>query len=108
MSILTSLRAVSYLAPNWFGLYQAITAYLGRVLQLEIQLHLSECDPLQDPRAVSFDKSKKLVNIVRDKSLSNCDRSMTISTEYIECARSHHRQIRRSITHAYSRMIFIK
>ncbi|WP_375467660.1 hypothetical protein [uncultured Nostoc sp.] len=42
MSILTSLRAVSYLAPNWFGLYQAIAAYLGRVLQLEIQLHLGE------------------------------------------------------------------
>ena len=49
MTILTSLRAVSYLAPNWFGLYQAITAYLGRVLQVEIQLHQGECDPLQDP-----------------------------------------------------------
>lgn len=49
MTILTSLRAVSYLAPNWFGLYQAIAAYLGRVLQVEIQLHQGECDPLQDP-----------------------------------------------------------
>ncbi|YAF97995.1 MAG: phosphate/phosphite/phosphonate ABC transporter substrate-binding protein [Nodularia sp. CChRGM 3473] len=49
MTRITSLRAVSYLATNWFGLYQAIAAYLGRVLQVEVQLHQSEYDPLKDP-----------------------------------------------------------
>ncbi|MFM7364996.1 MAG: phosphate/phosphite/phosphonate ABC transporter substrate-binding protein [Cuspidothrix sp.] len=48
MTKITSLRCVSYLAPNYFGLYQEITAYLGRALQVETQLHQSECDPLQD------------------------------------------------------------
>ncbi|MFQ4141299.1 phosphate/phosphite/phosphonate ABC transporter substrate-binding protein [Chlorogloeopsis sp. ULAP02] len=47
--VLPRLRAVSYLAPNWFGFYQAITAYLGRVLGLETQLYQGECDPLEDP-----------------------------------------------------------
>jgi phosphonate transport system substrate-binding protein len=49
MSILPKLRAVSYLAPNWFGFYQAITTYLSRVLGLEIKLNQGECDPLEDP-----------------------------------------------------------
>nr|WP_269635092.1 AraC family transcriptional regulator [Mastigocladopsis repens] len=35
-------------------------------------------------RAVSFHKGKKFVNIIREKSMSNCDGSMTITTEYIE------------------------
>ncbi len=43
------LRVVSYLAPNWFGFYKAVVVYLGRVLQVETQLHQGECDPLEDP-----------------------------------------------------------
>ncbi|MDF5712613.1 MAG: PhnD/SsuA/transferrin family substrate-binding protein [Rhizonema sp. NSF051] len=42
------LRVVSYLAPNWFGFYKEITAYLNRVLGVETQLHQGECDPLED------------------------------------------------------------
>ncbi|MBH8551409.1 PhnD/SsuA/transferrin family substrate-binding protein [Nostocaceae cyanobacterium CENA357] len=49
MTILTKLRIVSYLAPNWLEFYQAIAAYLGRVLEIETQLHQGECDPLKDP-----------------------------------------------------------
>ncbi len=49
MTILPRLRAVSYLAPNYFGFYQETTAYLGRVLGLETQLHQGEYDPLVDP-----------------------------------------------------------
>ncbi|MEH2305293.1 hypothetical protein, partial [Nostoc sp.] len=36
--------------------------------------------PLFKGRAVSFHKGKKFVNIMREKSLSSCDGSMTIST----------------------------
>lgn len=43
------LRVISYLAPNWWGFYQAIAAYLGRVLQVEIQIEPGKCDPLEDP-----------------------------------------------------------
>ncbi|WP_375514508.1 PhnD/SsuA/transferrin family substrate-binding protein [uncultured Nostoc sp.] len=43
------LEITSYLAPNWFGFYQAIAAYLGRVLKLEVQLQQGEYDPLEDP-----------------------------------------------------------
>ncbi|BBD63975.1 ABC-type phosphate/phosphonate transport system periplasmic component-like protein [Nostoc commune NIES-4072] len=42
------LQITSYLAPNWFGFYQAIAAYLGRVLKVEFQLQPGECDPLED------------------------------------------------------------
>jgi len=49
MSIYKRLRIISYLAPNWFGFYQAIAAYLGRVLKVETQLQQSEYDPLKDP-----------------------------------------------------------
>ena len=49
MTIPSKLRIVSYLAPNFFDFYAAITAYLGRVLQLKTQLHQGECDPLEDP-----------------------------------------------------------
>jgi phosphonate transport system substrate-binding protein len=45
MSIDKRLGIVSYLAPNWFGLYQAIATYLGRVLQVETQLQQSQYDP---------------------------------------------------------------
>ncbi len=43
------LRLVSYLAPNMFGFYEAVGAYLGRVLGLEPQLVQSQYDPLEDP-----------------------------------------------------------
>jgi phosphonate transport system substrate-binding protein len=43
------LRIISYLAPNWFGFYKDIMAYLGRVLGVETQLQQGECDPLEDP-----------------------------------------------------------
>jgi phosphonate transport system substrate-binding protein len=49
MSIYKSLRVISYLAPNWFGFYQAIAIYLGRVLKIEFQLQQGEYDPLEDP-----------------------------------------------------------
>lgn len=42
--------------------------------------------------------AKKFVNIMRDKSLSSCDGSMTISTEYVESDRSHNREIGWGIT----------
>jgi phosphonate transport system substrate-binding protein len=50
MSIDKRLGIISYLAPNWFGLYQAIATYLGRVLQVETQLQQSQYDPLEDPQ----------------------------------------------------------
>ena len=43
------LRVISYLAPNWFSFYKEIVGYLGRVLEIETQLHQGECDPLEDP-----------------------------------------------------------
>lgn len=43
------LQIVSYLAPNWFGFYKAVLAYLGRMLGVETQLIQGECDPLDDP-----------------------------------------------------------
>ncbi|MBD2166368.1 PhnD/SsuA/transferrin family substrate-binding protein [Calothrix membranacea FACHB-236] len=43
------LQAISYLAPNWFGFYEAVLAYLDRVLGAETQLKQGECDPLLDP-----------------------------------------------------------
>lgn len=46
---LTQLKAVSYLAPNWFNFYETILAYLGSVLGVETQLYQGECDPLEDP-----------------------------------------------------------
>lgn len=46
---LTKLRAVSYLAPNWFNFYETVLAFVGRVLGVETQLHQGECDPLEDP-----------------------------------------------------------
>ncbi|ABA24611.1 ABC-type phosphate/phosphonate transport system periplasmic component-like protein [Trichormus variabilis ATCC 29413] len=49
MTIDKRLCLVSYLAPNWWQFYQAIATYLGRVVQMEIQLQPGECDPLEDP-----------------------------------------------------------
>ena len=43
------LSLVSYLAPNMFGFYQAVGAYLGRVLGIETQIVQSHFDPLHDP-----------------------------------------------------------
>lgn len=49
MSQPDKLRLVSYLAPNMFGFYEAVGAYLIRVLGIETQLVQSEYDPLEDP-----------------------------------------------------------
>jgi phosphonate transport system substrate-binding protein len=49
MNLDTGLKIISYLAPNWLEFYQAIAAYLGRVLEVELQLKQGECDPLEDP-----------------------------------------------------------
>ncbi len=43
------LQITSYLSPNWFRFYQAIAAYLGQILQLEVQLQQGKYDPLEDP-----------------------------------------------------------
>ena len=49
MSQPEKLRLVSYLAPNMFGFYEAVAAYLSRVFNLETQLIQSQYDPLEDP-----------------------------------------------------------
>lgn len=49
MSQPEKLNLVSYLAPNMFGFYEAVAAYLSRVLNLETQLIQSQYDPLEDP-----------------------------------------------------------
>jgi phosphonate transport system substrate-binding protein len=49
MSRPDKLSLVSYLAPNMFGLYEAVGAYLSRVLGVETQLMQSQYDPLEDP-----------------------------------------------------------
>ncbi len=49
MSQPDKLRLVSYLAPNMFGFYEAVGAYLSRVLGIETQLVQSQYDPLDDP-----------------------------------------------------------
>lgn len=43
------LHAVSYLAPNWFPFYQAVTDALARSLSIDSHLQQGECDPLDDP-----------------------------------------------------------
>jgi phosphonate transport system substrate-binding protein len=43
------LLAVSYLAPNWFSYYQAVTTYLAYRLNLDIRLIQGQMDPLEDP-----------------------------------------------------------
>lgn len=43
------LSLISYLAPNMFGFYEAVAAYLSRVFNIETQLMQSQYDPLEDP-----------------------------------------------------------
>ncbi len=43
------IKLVSYLAPNMFWFYSAVGAYLSRVLDVEIEIVQSQCDPLSDP-----------------------------------------------------------
>lgn len=47
------LQVVSYLAPNWFEFYYAVTAYLERSLQVETELVQGACDPLADPMVLN-------------------------------------------------------
>ncbi|MDX2098366.1 MAG: PhnD/SsuA/transferrin family substrate-binding protein [Leptolyngbyaceae cyanobacterium bins.59] len=47
--MVTTLRVVSYLAPNWFDFYQTVVSYLGRTLQVNCEFIQSPCDPLVDP-----------------------------------------------------------
>lgn len=49
MSRPDKLRLVSYLAPNMFGFYEAVGAYLSRELDVETRLVQSQYDPLEDP-----------------------------------------------------------
>jgi phosphonate transport system substrate-binding protein len=49
MPPLYPLKAVSYLAPNWFWFYASVTAYLQRILPIEIELTQADHDPLDDP-----------------------------------------------------------
>ncbi len=49
MSRPDKLRLVSYLAPNMFGFYEAVGAYLSRVFGIETQIVQSQYDPLEDP-----------------------------------------------------------
>lgn len=46
---MSKLRLVSYLAPNMFWFYEAVGAYLGRVLAVETHIVQSQYDPLSDP-----------------------------------------------------------
>jgi phosphonate transport system substrate-binding protein len=46
---MTHLSAVTYLAPNWRWLYQAVVDYLGRSLQLQTSLTDGLTNPLEDP-----------------------------------------------------------
>ncbi|MHB8625475.1 MAG: phosphate/phosphite/phosphonate ABC transporter substrate-binding protein [Aggregatilineales bacterium] len=43
------LRAVSYLAPNWFWFYEAISASLSRVIGTRVEFSQSAFDSLDDP-----------------------------------------------------------
>lgn len=47
------LLAVSYLAPNWFDYYQAVTNYLARTFNLDMRLIQGHVDPLTDPFLLS-------------------------------------------------------
>lgn len=49
MSQPDKLSLVSYLAPNMFGFYEAVAAYLSRKFHLKTQLVQSQYDPLEDP-----------------------------------------------------------
>jgi phosphonate transport system substrate-binding protein len=49
MSQLDKLSLVSYLAPNMFGFYEAVSTYLSGVLGVKTHLVQSEYDSLEDP-----------------------------------------------------------
>lgn len=49
MSKLEKLNLVSYLAPNMFWFYEAVGAYLSRVLDIDTDIIQSQYDPLEDP-----------------------------------------------------------
>ncbi len=53
MTFSKKLLAVSYLAPNWFDYYQAVTFYLARTFNLDIHLIQGYMDPLTDPFLLS-------------------------------------------------------
>jgi phosphonate transport system substrate-binding protein len=48
-SELNKLRTFSYLAPNLFWFYKAVTDYLGRSLAVPTEIRQSQVDPLADP-----------------------------------------------------------
>jgi len=50
---LEQLTIVSFLAPNWFGHYEAVAAYLGELFQLETDLLQGEDNPLTDTRLIN-------------------------------------------------------
>jgi phosphonate transport system substrate-binding protein len=43
------MKIVSYLAPNWFYLYEAVSQSLGRALGIETSIQQGAVDPLDDP-----------------------------------------------------------
>lgn len=45
----SSLRLVSYLAPNWFYFYEAVAQFWGRSLDIPTHLIQGTIDPLEDP-----------------------------------------------------------
>jgi phosphonate transport system substrate-binding protein len=53
--MLKQLTVVSYLSPNLFWLYQAVSSYLARVLDTEVQIHQSWNNPLDDLSQQPFD-----------------------------------------------------
>src|SRR5262249_7167923 len=52
---MNELRALTYLAPNMFWFYEAISGALGRALDRPFHLEASAFDPLEDP-ALAADK----------------------------------------------------
>lgn len=53
MATSNSLNIVSYLAPNWFWFYEAVSAAFGRALGTEVQIVQAGTDPLEDPSLLS-------------------------------------------------------
>jgi phosphonate transport system substrate-binding protein len=49
ISLLSSLKLVSYLAPNCFYLYEAVAQFWGRSLNMQTHLIQGTIDPLEDP-----------------------------------------------------------
>jgi hypothetical protein len=61
-----------------------------------------------ESRAVSFHKEKDFVNIMGEKSLSDCNGSMTISPEYVESDGSQDGEICRGMTQTYFGIILFE